>query len=294
MHTHNSVTKYFFLVTCLLVIFLFSDGQTPVSAQTTPPPIYSPKPGSTLTSRTVTFAGVHTSPDLQHSVTVGSTPGATDFYEGQPFAFHNFRAGYTLFTVSGLPSNGTIYVRYDTWTSGTARASQIHSYTMSVGSIAGQRLNSTNGDANGCNSDRFTCLFPNTAYPSGTVVRDNETDLIWERSPIDTPQANWTGAIAHCANREVGGRKGWSLPMREQLGTLVDPSNSNPALPTGHPFELPAAQSAIWTATGDTDNSTRVLNLTIDDGDTGKSVKASTNLHAWCIRGAQAFDGPGF
>ncbi len=294
MHTSNSVTKQISLLNCILVMFLFSGAQTPVSAQTSPPPIYSPKPGSTLTSTTVTFAGVHISPDLQHSVTVGSSPGGTNFYEGQPVAFHNLRAGYTLFTVSGLPSSGTIYVRYETWTSGHPRLAKTHSYTMSVGRTDSKRLDSTNGDSNGCNSDRFTCIFPDTTYPNGAVVRDNETDLVWERSPIETPQASWTRAIAHCANREVSGRKGWSLPMREQLGALVDSLNSNPALPTGHPFELPTAQSAIWSATSDTGNPSRVWSMTVGTGGLDRSDKTSTNLHAWCLRGAQTYDGPGF
>ena len=34
----------------------------------------------------------------------------------------------------------------------------------------------------------------------------------------------------------VGGTKGWRLPSVAELASLVDPANSNPALPTGHPF----------------------------------------------------------
>lgn len=298
MPTINSVIKRMFLLSCMLVVLLASGGETPVSAQTAPPPIYSPVPSSTLTSTTVTFAGGHHTPDLLHWVMVGSTPGGTDFYDGVPVVFHNMKpdelAGYTVFTVSGLPASGIIYVRYFTWTVGTPQLFQTHSYTMSVGSTGGRRLDSTNGEANGCNSDRFICIFPDATYSDGAAVRDNETGLVWERSPLETSQASWAGAITHCASREVGGRKGWSLPMREQLGTLVDPSRSNPALPTGHPFQLPASQSAIWSATPDTDNPTRGWSVSVDTGDLVSSIKASTNLHAWCTRGAQAYDGTGF
>ncbi len=294
MHTNNSVSKRIFLLNCILVMLLISSGKTPALAQTSPFPIYSPAPSSTLTSTTVTFTGVHTTPDLLHWVSVGSTPGGTDFYEGQPVAFHNLRAGYTLFTVSGLPSKGTIYVRYYTWTTGTPQLFQTHSYSMSVGSIGDKKLESSNGDINGCNSDRFTCIFPDATFPDGAAVRDNETELVWERLPLETPQVSWAGANTHCANREVSGRKGWSLPMREQLGTLVDTSNSNPALPTGHPFRLPASQSAIWSATVDAGNPTRGWSVTVGNGDLSSSLKSATNLHAWCTRGAQAYDGPGF
>lgn len=103
-----------------------------------------------------------------------------------------------------------------------------------------KKLDATNGEPNGCNSDRFTCLF------GETVVRDNETGLVWERDP-DPNIRIWTSAIIHCATREVGGRKGWQLPLREQLASLVDTSNANPALPTGHPF-LNVQPANYWSA----------------------------------------------
>ena len=47
---------------------------------------------------------------------------------------------------------------------------------------------------------------------------------------------------------EAGGRLGWELPMRNQLASLVDPSNLDLSLPTGHPFQN--VQSAgYWSAT---------------------------------------------
>jgi len=66
---------------------------------------------------------------------------------------------------------------------------------------------------------RFTVLsdFNNQA------VRDNETGLVWERSP-STSQASWYDAVRACWLRQVGGRIGWHLPTIEDLSTLVDPS----------------------------------------------------------------------
>ena len=91
-----------------------------------PPPIAAPTPGSSLTTSTVTFTGAHTSQDYQHWVYVGSTPTSGNYYGGAPNGNHQF-------TVSGLPSSGTIYVRYFTRTSSTsAWQKQTHSYTMSV------------------------------------------------------------------------------------------------------------------------------------------------------------------
>ena len=157
-----------------------------------------------------------------------------------------------------------------------------------------KKLDATNGDANGCNSDRFTCLFDDT------VVRDNETGIVWDRSP-DTTNHNWNDAIQHCANREVGGRKGFHVPLVEQLATLVDTNSDlctggGICLPDGHPFQNIAmdADAAYWSATsiaGDLGRGAwfvafgpnwqgRVL-------PNGKDVP----LLAWCARGGQSYDG---
>ncbi len=147
-----------------------------------------------------------------------------------------------------------------------------------------KKLDSTNGDANGCNSDRFTCLF------GDTVVRDNETGNVWDRDP-DTNDRIWTRAISHCANREVGGRKGWSLPMREQLATLVDTSNSDPALPTGHPF-LNVQSALYWSASTNANGPAFAWSVNFVNGFVSFFTKGSSRL-AWCVRGGQAYDGQG-
>jgi len=109
-------------------------------------------------------------------------------------------------------------------------------------------------------AERFTVL----ADFNNEAVRDNETGLVWEQSPDPNPQASWQGAITHCAQLEVDDRKGWSLPMREQLASLVDEtgtgvdSNSDPLkLPDGHPFDPASVQSAkYWSATSLVDGPT--------------------------------------
>jgi hypothetical protein len=148
-----------------------------------------------------------------------------------------------------------------------------------------KKLDASNGDpATGCNSDRFTCLF------GETVVRDNETGLVWERDLDPDPDTrSWISAINHCANREVGGRKGWQLPLREQLATLVDRSKSNPALPTGHPF-LNVQSDRYWSATTDASSPTIAWNVGFGNGGLFIDSKV-TDRHAWCVRGGQGFDG---
>jgi hypothetical protein len=98
-----------------------------------------------------------------------------------------------------------------------------------------------------CRSSRFTCVM------GGTAVRDNETGLVWEKAP-DTAARAFDAALGHCANREVGGRKGWRLPSFHELASLLDrPSRVGPgsALPPGHPFRDVQVTSTdyYWSAT---------------------------------------------
>src|SRR6184192_2356689 len=65
-------------------------------------------------------------------------------------------------------------------------------------------------------SSRFTCVMGNAA------VRDNETGLVWERSP-ETTLNTWSVARFTCAKKAVGGRKGWRLPSFAELSSLMDP-----------------------------------------------------------------------
>ncbi len=64
---------------------------------------------------------------------------------------------------------------------------------------------------------------------------DNETGLVWQRSFGDNPTTSH-GAISDCFFLSINGRKGWRTPTIEELASLVDESNANPALPSGHPF----------------------------------------------------------
>ncbi len=92
-----------------------------------PPSVVSPADGSTLTSTTVTFTGAHTSQDATHYAYVASTPGGSNYYAGGVGGTHQF-------TVTGLPSSGTIYVRYLSRTSSTSPwQTQTHSYTINAG-----------------------------------------------------------------------------------------------------------------------------------------------------------------
>jgi len=136
-------------------------------------------------------------------------------------------------------------------------------------------------DGTPCNSSRFKCVMNNQA------VLDRETGLVWEKSP-DTTTMTWTAACTHCYGREVANRKGWRLPTIEELSSLVDNDNSNPALPTGHPFSN-VQSSSYWSSTtyvGNTSDAWGVGFATGVVGYVGKGI----NFYVWCVRGGHGHD----
>lgn len=163
-----------------------------------------------------------------------------------------------------------------------------------------KKLDSTNGDTTpgreGCDSDRFTCLFDDTA------VRDNETGLVWDRSPDDTFGQNgdgtldWAAAVGFCIVRQIGGRYGFHLPLQEQLASLVDTESQlciggGPCLPDGHPF-LTVRNDSYWSATTNPDSPVLARRVQFDTGHVGSSTnKVLADFNWWCVRGGETVDG---
>jgi hypothetical protein len=140
-----------------------------------------------------------------------------------------------------------------------------------------QLLPSDDGDpVTGCNSTRFKCVMNDQA------VLDKETGVVWERSQYMTFM-DWEDASYHCHSREAGGRLGWRLPSIEELTSLVDKSNTNPALPTGHPFENMLANQ-YWSGTTYATNSELARSVHFSVGTVGTSDKLST-FYVRCVRG---------
>jgi uncharacterized protein DUF1566 len=123
------------------------------------------------------------------------------------------------------------------------------------------------------------------------AVLDRETGLVWEQSP-STSNFTWVDALTHCYFLEVGGRKGWRLPTIEELASLVNTSNSSPALPTGHPFALPKSVQETgyyWSATTDANINSNAYLVSFVSGDLNIFTKTFTT-HLWCVRYGQGID----
>ena len=140
-------------------------------------------------------------------------------------------------------------------------------------------------------NERFSSLLA----MNGLGKLDNETGLVWESSPDDTP-LQWEQAPLfqpldaryYCATLVKGGRMGWRLPSLFELTSLVDPSNSNPALPTGHGFQN-VESSNYWSATTSADIPTDAWVVNLGTGSVNTSNKSNKNS-VWCVRGGMNAD----
>jgi hypothetical protein len=121
----------------------------------------------------------------------------------------------------------------------------------------------------------------------GEAVLDRETGLVWEKSPIRADKI-WKSACTHCYQREVGGRKGWRLPTIEELASLVDISQSNPALPAGHPFTN-VESSWYWSSSTYAGASSIAWLVYFRNGGVDAYDKLGGN-YVWCVRGGYGHD----
>ena len=133
----------------------------------------------------------------------------------------------------------------------------------------------------GCDSSRFECVMEVGGVAQ--AVLDKETGLVWETLRL-AGRVNWQTALDICANRTTGGRRGWRLPSVHELTSLVDVVNTNPALPTGHPFGVVASQP-FWSATAYSAASSDAWGVHFGFGLAG-NARTSEILNIWCVRGA--------
>jgi Protein of unknown function (DUF1566) len=154
-----------------------------------------------------------------------------------------------------------------------------------------QVLDSTNGAAGpippaGCNSDRFKCVMVVTfgcnpicavTYPA---VLDEETGLVWQRSPSGTA-VTFEAAVGACEGITAGNRGGWRVPTLAELGSLIA---TGVQLPSGSPFSLPTA-SYWWTSTLTVSDASKAYAL---GGGSLWTLQNTSQANVWCVRGASS------
>jgi hypothetical protein len=132
-------------------------------------------------------------------------------------------------------------------------------------------------------SERFVLVM------GGAAVLDKETGLVWEQSPsTSTFVFADESAASHCTTLPTGGRLGWRLPTIQELASLVDPTQSSPSLPSGHPFSN-VQSSSYWSASAIAFNTVFALYVNFSDGIPFGGFKTGS-YYVWCVRGGQGVD----
>ncbi|HSE43382.1 MAG TPA: DUF1566 domain-containing protein [Acidobacteriota bacterium] len=119
------------------------------------------------------------------------------------------------------------------------------------------------------------------------AVLDKETGLVWQKAPL-LSERSWFAAWKLCQFSTAGNRAGWRLPTVEELRSLVDPQQSEPALPPQNPFTDVISQ-AFWSAsTGFA--STNAMYVEFQSGSPIESDKSLLIANTWCVRGGDGYD----
>jgi hypothetical protein len=126
----------------------------------------------------------------------------------------------------------------------------------------------------------------------GTVT-DNLTGLIWLKNADCFGLRVWTDALSD-ANGLMSGSCGltdgsvatdWRLPNIKELFSLVDYGQSNPALPSGHPFT--GVQSAgYYSSSSSVAGPDAAWAVNLSFGQDSPSNKPNTR-YVWPVRGGQ-------
>ncbi|MGA2889366.1 MAG: DUF1566 domain-containing protein [Terracidiphilus sp.] len=143
--------------------------------------------------------------------------------------------------------------------------------------------------------------WPETRFTSqnGTVI-DNLTGLIWLQNAGCFSPTTWAAALTEVNSLASGtcgltdGSKAgdWRMPNLNELESLVDASQTNPALTAGNPFTN-VSNAIYWSSTsyfGGEEGSPDAWAIRMSDGrymnDSVFNVKATSNNAVWAVKGA--------
>ena len=126
----------------------------------------------------------------------------------------------------------------------------------------------------------------------GTVT-DNLTALVWLKDSTCLGAQDWANVLSSCndlANGICGLTDGstagqWRLPNVNELHSLIDLTQSNPALPSGHPF-IGNLSSGYWSSSTGAGKPDDAWYVYFYDGFVGYYHKKD-DAHVRCVRGGQ-------
>ncbi|MCB0155913.1 MAG: DUF1566 domain-containing protein, partial [Anaerolineae bacterium] len=126
------------------------------------------------------------------------------------------------------------------------------------------------------------------------TVRDNMTGLIWLKNANCYDRRTWETALllasiladGSCGLSDGSASGNWRLPNLNELHSLIDLSQSAPAMPAGHSF-IDVQTGVYWSSTTSTPNRRNIAwNVYLYTGGVYDGYKTFTN-YVWPVRGGQ-------
>lgn len=122
----------------------------------------------------------------------------------------------------------------------------------------------------------------------GQGWKDYLTGLIWQ-STVSNTNRDWEDSISYCENLVTGilgfTYTDWRLPNINEMLSLIDRGEINPALPDGHPFGSPP-NFPYWTSTAYAVGSPSLIAWIVEMANgTVRTEDKDFSYYAWCVRG---------
>ncbi len=118
-------------------------------------------------------------------------------------------------------------------------------------------------------------------------ILDRLTGLVWRRQAFEGGGlVDWNEALELAADLAEASGRAWRLPNINELESLVDASQSRPALPEDHPFS--GIQEAYWSSTTSGFETDWAYALYLHKGAVGVGWKKSREFAVWCVRDREA------
>jgi len=122
------------------------------------------------------------------------------------------------------------------------------------------------------------------------TVSDNLTGLIWMDNANCIGADLWANALSYCNTLADGscgltdgsGTGDWRLPNIQELNSLIDLGETDPALPMGHPFSN-VQSSFYWSSSTNTYSINYAWYADLHNGNVGYHYKYH-NYYMWCVR----------
>jgi len=240
------------------------------------------------------------------------TPGYA-FYPNVGTGAQVMRVDYTSqYTSSNLNSNGSPYtgvllavIDFDSQLNSPLSGANFDAYNGSNPLVylasTGQTQSYAAGD-DGADEEGVAWPAPRFVNNGDGTITDSLTGLIWLTSANCLGSTNWATALAlvnalasgnsACGLKDNSIAGQWRLPNINELESLIDAANANPALPTGYLFTNVITSGNYWSSTTYDGNTSSAWAIRFSDGsyvnDGVANEKANASNQVWAVKGVSS------